>query len=180
MTLMPTSTQKQPSNLQENDGGYGEFLRGLDLVWVGLKGCSVFIDRDGLSKLFSEKKRSVRRFSDTYAVRGLGPNFFEASGSFIVTIQESPEAKPVLTVECEFDAHLHGPEPISKGFVERFVASDFQLILVPYARQFVSTTTAQMGIPPLVIPLSIASQTKHSGKDKSPTKKTARAHAKTR
>ena len=64
--------------------------------------------------------------------------------------------------------------------MERFVDSEFRLILVPYARQFVSSTTAQMGIPPLVIPLSIASSSKRSNKEKIPTKKTAKSHAKAR
>jgi hypothetical protein len=174
---MPTNTR---NILQASDAGYEEFLGSLDLVWVGLKGCSVSLNRRAMAEMFSGKKKLVRRFADTYKVLGGGSNFFEASGSFVVTVQESDEAKPALVVECEFDAHLHCAEPLSKVFVERFVSAEFQLIVVPYARQFISSTTAQMGLPPLVIPLSIASSSKRYGKDKTAAKKSSKTHAKAR
>jgi hypothetical protein len=173
------STRKAKSTLQESDGSYEQFLRGIDLVSVGLKGCSAFLDRSGLHSLYSETKRPLRSFKGAYKVTQMGEGFFEASGLFIVTVRESPDAKPVLSVECEFEAHLHGIEPIAKGFVERFVNSEFQLILVPYARQFVSSTTAQMSIPPLIIPLSTASSDNSASKIVRP-KKPKRVHAKSR
>jgi hypothetical protein len=156
---MPTSPQKAINSLQQSDDRYEEFLRGVELVSVGLRDCSAHLDRAGLSRLWSSEKRPPRTFSDTYHVTELGSNFFEAAGLFVVKVQESPSADPVLSVECEFEAHLHGVEPISKAFVDRFVKSEFRLILVPYARQFVSSITAGMSIPPLIIPLSTKSAT---------------------
>jgi antitoxin HicB len=147
------------SSLQQGDGQYEEFLRGLELISVGLRGCSAHLDRAELYRLFSSERKPSRAFKDSYKVTELGTNFFEAAGLFVVKVQESSSAPPVLSIECEFEAHFHVVEPISRAFVKRFVDSEFQLVLVPYARQFVSSVTAGMSIPPLIIPLSTKSAT---------------------
>ena len=54
----------------------------------------------------------------------------------------------------------------------------FRLILIPYARQFVSATTAQMSIPPLVIPLSVGDNPPKNRGAVVRSKKTAKSHAK--
>jgi preprotein translocase subunit SecB len=143
--------------LPENKDDYARFLEGIDLVSVGLRACSVSLDRAGLFELYTDKKSPLRVFRHTYKVTDIGKNYFEASGSFFVSVKESQESEPKLSVECEFEAHLHGHEPIPKTLVERFVQSEFQLLLIPYGRQFVSTITAQMSIPPVVLPLSTRS-----------------------
>lgn len=125
-----------------------------------------------------KKDGPTRIFRHSFKSTQLGSNFFEASGAFVVKLQESDDSDPVLHVECEFEAHLHGPEPISKASVERFVDSEFRLILIPYARQFVSATTAQMSIPPLVIPLSVGDNPPKNRGAVVRSKKTAKSHAK--
>jgi hypothetical protein len=157
-----------PTNSQQSNEKYEEFLRGLELISVGLKGCSASLDRSSLSRIWREKK-TARVFKDSYKVTEIGIGYFEASGSFLVRVQESQSASLALLVECEFEAHLHATDPISKAFVGRFVNSEFKLILVPYARQFVASVTATMSIPPLVIPLSI-----NSGKKPKPEKSIAK------
>ncbi len=162
--------------MPEVDSKYDQFLRGLRIISIGLKSCSASIDRQALLRLMDSKDGPMRIFRDSYKTTLVGTNFFEASGAFMVRVQESPESKPAVLVECEFEAHLHGPEPISKASVERFVKSDFRLLLIPYARQFVSATTAQMSIPPLIIPLSVGS----SKESIVSTKKPKKTHAKAR
>lgn len=164
--------------MPEVDSKYEQFLRGLRLISIGLKSCSASLDRTGLFRLMDKKDDPIRIFRHSYGITQLGSDFFEASGAFVVKVRESEQSDPVLNVECEFVAHLHGPEPISKASVERFVDSEFRLILIPYARQFVSTTTAQMSIPPLVIPLSIGEPPKKERAVRS--RRTAKSHAKAR
>ena len=49
----------------------------------------------------------MRIFRHAYKSTRIGTNFFEASGAFIVSVQESEQDPcPVLHVECEFEAHL--------------------------------------------------------------------------
>jgi Preprotein translocase subunit SecB len=166
------------SNLPEGDNDYEQFLGGLSLISVGLKSCSATLDREDLFKLLDGKEVPMRTFNDSYKITQIGANVFEASGAFRAHVQESPQSKPVVVVECEFEAHLHGADPISKACVERFVNSEFRLILIPFARQFVSATTAQMSIPPLVIPLSVGSRRKNSITPR--PKKAPKDHAKAR
>ena len=153
---MPKSV-KNTNSLRENNDKYEHFIKGLELIAIGLKGCSASLDRPGLSNLHSEKKTPVRIFKHAYRVTDLGAGYFEASGRFSATVSESPDSDAKLSLECEFEAHLHAAEPISKESVNRFVNSEFQLVLIPYARQFFSSITAQMSIPPLVLPLSTGS-----------------------
>jgi hypothetical protein len=164
--------------LPEADSKYEDFLRGLRLISVALKNCSASIDRTALFAAMEKKDGPIRSFRHSYKSTDIGKNFFEAAGLFVVSLQKVDESIPVLQVQCEFEAHLHGPEPVSKAHVERFVDSEFQLILVPYARQFISSTTAQMSIPPLVIPLSIGEPAKNA--TAAHAKKAVKRHAKTR
>jgi hypothetical protein len=159
---MPMSTEKVTSASQQSEGKYEQFLRGLRLIWVGLKDCSSSLDRTALYELMAEKKAPMRTFEGTYKVNEVGVGYFEASGVFVVTLRKTLEAEPVLSVKCEFEAHLHGAKPLHPPFIERFANSEFHLILVPYARQFVSTITAQMSIPPLFVPLSTAPSAKRA------------------
>lgn len=161
--------------MPEGDSKYDEFIGGLRLISIGLKSCSASVDSHGLFKLLDERTGPMRIFRDSYKVMHVGRNFFEASGTFMVRVQESPESRPVVLVECEFEAHLHGPEPISKASVERFVDSEFRLLVVPYARQFVSAMSAQMSIPPLIIPLSVGSSKESTIRTKKPKKVNAKA-----
>jgi len=163
-------TSKTTNKSQISDGEYEEFLRGLSLKAVGLKRCSASLDRAALYELWETKKTPVRDFKDTYRVTEVAADFFEVSGLFLVTVRESGDSEPVVTIECEFEAHLHATEPIPRVFVDRFVKSALQLILVPYARPFVSSITAQMSIPPLIIPLSIRSTEDASGASKKQSK----------
>src|SRR5665213_2767141 len=128
---MPTSTLKADDLQQVSDDKYEEFLTGLSLISVGLKQSSAFLNRAALYELWDAKKKPLRDFKDSYKITQIGSNFFEASGTFIVTVRESRTSDPVVTVECEFEAHLHAAEPIQRSIVQRFVDSAFQLILIP-------------------------------------------------
>lgn len=164
--------------MQPSDGKYEEFVRGLELIAVGLKRCSASLDRSAWYRAITPPKKPLRSFNGAYKVTEWGPGFFEASGEFVVTVKESSSAPPALAVECEFEAHFHGVLPIPKALVERFVSSEFQLILIPYARQFVSSVTAAMSIPPLILPLSTKSAV-HS-KSEASIEKTSKSQVKTK
>src|SRR5258708_39030137 len=112
-------------NLRSDNEAYERFLRGLALISIGLKGCSASLDRTRLHELYSDKGNGIKRtFTDTYKVTEVGEGYFEAAGAFGVTIQSRTAAPPPLSVNCEFEAHLHATKPIPKDFVERFVKSE--------------------------------------------------------
>ena len=142
-----------PRRSEETDG-YEAFLENVGLINIGLKSCTVSLDRTGLFNAMALKEKARRVVNDKYRVTETGKGFFELAGSFSVTISKSGEAPPPLSIECEFEARFHAKSPVTNAFVERFAASDFQIVIVPYARQFIWSITAQMSIPPVVIPLS--------------------------
>jgi hypothetical protein len=149
----------------QGNAEYEEFLRDAVLMFVALGRCSASIERNRFWDLYT-KERITRTLKDGYGVGEVGLDYFEGVGKFAVRLQETPESPAVVSIDCEFIAHLHAPEPISKRFVERFVKSELQLVLIPFARQFVASTTAIMGIPPLTLPLSRTFHGKKPAKDK--------------
>lgn len=136
-----------------SDTGYEAFLRGLDLIVVELNSCASAIDRVAMREV-SQAKSPARLLSENYKTKVVHSKFFDAVGEFEATISATKDSTPAVSIRCEFEAHFHTDENASKAHIERFVRSEFQFVVLPYARQFISATTAQMGIRPVTIPLS--------------------------
>jgi len=142
-----------PSVRNASNDPYEDFIQGMRLVNIGLKSCSASLDREKWYALAASEKKELRIFKDQYHASEIGEGYFEIIGQFSVLVTESMEAIAPLSVECAFEAHFHASSP-QKTMVDRFAASDFRFVVVPFVRQFVSAITSQMAIPPLVIPLS--------------------------
>jgi len=149
---MPTQKNLQ---IKENDKTYEAFLRSLRLIGLALKSCSAAVDREAFFELSKDRKKSVRKFLDDYKLTAAGDEFFEAEGHFELTVSAPPKESPTaLRMNFVFEVHMHGAVPIWQEGAERFVKSELRLILVPYARQFITSMNGQMAIPPVVIPLA--------------------------
>lgn len=137
------------------DSDYEAFIRNLQLIALGLNSCSSHLDRTAFFEALRKETKLRRRFTEDYRVSGCGEKYFDCEGKFSVTIseQDSKATKPLLTIECVFEVHMHGDPPVDKRFAERFATSELRFLLLPFARQFVSNTTANMHIPPVVLPL---------------------------
>jgi len=147
------SKRKQRSPVSFSDNDYGRFLASLRLFGLGLKNSSTMLDRNTYWELNSRKKGPSRKFHENYKVTRIEDDFFESEGSFELVVSESDLVG--LRVACSFEVHIHATgNPIPRTMVERFTAAELRLILLPYARQFVSSITAQMQIPPVILPLA--------------------------
>jgi preprotein translocase subunit SecB len=147
-------TQKKSLSTQTNKD-YAIFIQGLDLVGIGLTKCVSHIDRSAFFKLGQKQKTSMKVFTQEYHLRHMTENYFDAEGHFTLAISESQKSKPALIIDFVFLTHIHGQSPVSKQHAERFCNSELRLLLVPYARQFVSSLSSQMSIPPIVLPLTV-------------------------
>lgn len=145
---MPPKTKKSPAN---NNHGYEEFVRGIELIGVALTRCSASLDRDRFRKA-SEEKHVHPSLKDTYRLSDFQSKCFEAVGEFVVRIVADDE-QPCVVVECEFTAHFHAQSDLDQQYAKRFSESEVQLVLVPFARQFIAGISGSMCIPPLVMPL---------------------------
>lgn len=146
---MPRKLKTITSQTEAAD--YMEFLSTVQLVGLALKSSSASIDRNVFFDLLEEKK-PVRRLSEEYASTDVGKDHFDAEGRYKVTVAD--EAKTGLLIQFAFEVHLHAKGLVDPQKAERFAKSDLRFILLPYARQFVTSITGQMQIPPVVLPLA--------------------------
>jgi hypothetical protein len=142
--------------LPTGDKDYGKFLEELELIGLGLKSCSTMLDRRGYWAAHKKGSKAVREFTQRYRLTHFEKDFLEAEGHFALTVSEGKAKAVALKLECVFDVHMHLGPSARKDLAERFTLSELRLVLVPYARLFVSSMTAQMQIPPIIIPLSTA------------------------
>ena len=136
-----------------NDEVYEQFLQGLEIITLALTRSFSHIDRDSLFKVYS--KKPTRRFTDEYSLLRSGGEAFDCEGRFSLSVLDpDSKEKVLLFVECKYEVHMHGRPKIDKALAERFSKAELRLILLPYARHFISETTAQMSVPPELIPLA--------------------------
>lgn len=134
---------------QENE--YEAFVRGLEIIGIALASCECSLDRSSYFKA----KDHVRAFNQDYALTEVGKRHFDAIGSFsVVVAAQEPESPPSLQMKFSFQTHFHSAKPIMHHYAERFANSELRLVLVPYARQFVSSVSNQMVVGPIIVPLT--------------------------
>ena len=128
------------------------------MVGVGLKDCSASLERGALLSLYPKDSKkvskAVRGIRQDYKVVNVSTNYFDVEGTVTLMVGASSSDSPALVVECTYEAHIHAKPPFTRVQAERFSQSELRLLLVPYARQFISGVTSQMSIPPVVIPLA--------------------------
>ena len=150
---MPTKKRPTPSDtlvIDNAESEYEAFVQNLEVIGIGLASCECKIDR----KAYFDIKERVNSFSHEYELTKLGADFFDATGRFSVEVSQSKDSIPALTVQCSFQAHIHGKKPISQQHAERFTNSELKLVMVPFARQFVASVSSQMSIAPVILPLT--------------------------
>ena len=127
---------------------------------VALKSCSASIDHDLYFDVSRKEKgkKPRRRIEESYSVIGIGDNFFDCEGAFVVSMFDPARTEVrLLNVECTYEVHMHAqPELLNHGLVKKFTDSQLRLVLLPFARQFVTETTAKMVIPPVFMPLAVS------------------------
>lgn len=139
-----------------DDSSYEGFLTTVRPVSMDLSSCAASLNRALYWKMRESKPRKGRRdMLSRYRINHVGPNYFDVEGEFTIEITEPDTSERALKIDVSFLCHLHAERPVSAEHAERFANSEFRVVIWPYFRQFVSDTTARMGIPPLVIPVSI-------------------------
>jgi hypothetical protein len=155
---------------------YQAFLRTVQPTEVGLKTCSSKLNRVGYWQLFSTEAADwVRSLRPAYALAQRTKDYFDVSGKLSLTIGPPGDDAPrVLEIDCEFELHVHVSEPFDEAFAKRFADNEARLIVWPYFREFISSLTSRMGIPSLVIPITlrpVESPAARSGKRITTTKR---------
>ena len=148
--------RKKRRRIKSNNKGYEAFLRNLKLFGLALTNSSCEVDRPTYFRL-RDKKVAVRSVAANYELVRVEREFFNAVAKFKLTVDDKNRKERALTIQCTFQTHFHGKEPIDRTFAKQFTISELRLVIWPYFRQFVSDTTARMAIAPIVVPLSTQS-----------------------
>lgn len=111
-----------------------------------------------------ETPRAQRGVIARYQLTTTAKDFFDVTASYEFAIgkwsgdapSDAPQpADAVVRVTGRFEAHFHVIVPFSRDDAERFTQHNAWLILWPYFREFVSSVTARMAIPPELLPLGL-------------------------
>jgi hypothetical protein len=154
---MPSKNMPSKPSKLKKPVEYAEFLRGIQLIALALKGCSLQIERDAYFKVLGTKAIE-RHISTDYKLVESGKDFFNAAASFALTVATAKsKAHNVLSIDCIYEAHFHcsGCE-IQEDHARRFTESELRVVVWPYFREFAQDVSAKMAIPPLLIPFSSA------------------------
>jgi preprotein translocase subunit SecB len=141
--------------MQASDSEYEEFLESLEPFSVGLNSCSTSLDRKVHRQIREKKLRPVSHIASNYSVDWVGKEAFDVIAEMRVTAEHPQTKARLLLVECKFETHFHGAKPIHENHVARFAQGEFRVVVWPYFREFISSMTTRMGIPPLLIPAVI-------------------------
>jgi len=148
--------KKKPST-KPDDGRYEKFLADLRLSTLSLISSSSKLDRPLYFDVYRQPRGAVRDVTATYELTNVADDFFDAMANFRLTIRGRKKEESVLAIDCAFEAHFHGANPMPRELADRFTTSELRLVVWPYFRQFVWDMTARMSIPPITIPFSTES-----------------------
>ncbi len=135
------------------DEQYGKFLRGLQLVGIGIRTCSSRLDRSAYARIFRSKQRGQVDLRASYQVEQAKTEFFESIAKFELRVLTPSLKRPPLAIECVFETHFHAGMPITLELAKRFTDSEFRIIVWPYFRQFLADLASRMSISAPAVPL---------------------------
>jgi preprotein translocase subunit SecB len=138
-------------------GSYDQFLQTLKPVVLGLKACEVVLNRTGYWDLFERKKgKPQKHLATEFSLGDVHDDYFDLLAELVVQVRESADAAPPLRIRCLFEAHFHTGVKAAREHAKQFAEAEAKLFIWPYFREFITSTTGRMAIPPLLIPMSFS------------------------
>ena len=146
---MPLKRQKHTAITV--DGGYTQFLKTIEPVTIALVNGHFRADRD---RYFEERRKELSVAWRCIPVE-IGDDYFEADATIKIILKTaSKKSKPAIEIIATYRLHIHAPKPISKEFIARFVDSEVRLLFWPYFREYASSVSGRMHIPPIMLPMA--------------------------
>ncbi len=145
---MPQRKQKPTPITADNE--YTRFLKSIEPVIISLVESRFRADRD---QYFNEesKRLSIAWRCIPFKVKD---DCFDAHATLVVKLGSAKaRSKPSVEINATFEMHFHGAKPINRAFVDRFADSEVRLVIWPYFREYVSSVSGRMYIPPIILPL---------------------------
>jgi preprotein translocase subunit SecB len=131
------------------DVAYTDFLKSLDVIFLSLAECEARIDR---RRFFNTDERLAM---DAHAEwTRAGKDSFDVRATIVINTIPANKKDGSLMVKAVYLVHLHSKPPINEQHIRRFVQADLRILIWPYFREFIASTTARMHIPPITLPIT--------------------------
>lgn len=128
---------------------YTEFLRSLDLIWISLVNTQFSGDRQ---QYFEHKDHQLAVSWKSEAIE-FGEDFFEVRADIAVKLSAPKSTRGFFDLTATYMLHIHAPSPVDREYVARFAESELRLVIWPYIREYVSSVSGRMHVPPVLLPL---------------------------
>ena len=129
---------------------YPEFLASLDLISISLIGSSFSGDRREYLRNM-EHQLSVSWRSEAVDRR---EDFFDVRVDVAVRVSAPKSKDAFFQLTAGYVLHIHASPPIDAAHVARFADSEIRLLVWPYVREYVSSISGRMHVPPIVLPIT--------------------------
>jgi hypothetical protein len=135
---------------------YTDFLKSINVVFIAMTECEAKIDR---AKYFKTEEMLSAK-TETGLTKSHHKNGFDIWATITVRTIPAKDRKQdgSIKITASFLAHLHAKKAASKENIDRFVDSDFRILIWPYFREFVTSTSARMHIPHITLPITGAGE----------------------
>lgn len=140
---MPKKQKKQSPDK------YRDFLKSLNVAFIALSDCVAQVDRARYFKTEEDLMLAAQA-----KATNITTDAFDVEASISVKTREGGKKDGSLTIGVTYLLHFHGKPPLENSHVKRFVDSDVRLVIWPYFREFIATTTGRMHIPPVTLPIT--------------------------
>lgn len=151
--------QRKSVSLKSKPREYGNFLKGVKLYIIALDQVSSSINREKYWECTERKNGMTRTIEASYEALRVEGTSFDVVGRFEMRILSTSDNSEVLKIACQYSTHFHASARVDERVANRFANAEAKIVLWPYFRQLVSDLSAQMYIPPIIVPLSLEAKT---------------------
>lgn len=135
------------------DEEYIEFVKGLQLIGMGLDSASTTVDRSTLSNQAAGQNTPLDFHADFEVVESVDERL-RTEGRFRLSINEDGSNKELVNISCTFSAMFRTVKRPTAEMCERFANTESKLVFWPYLRHFISDISYRMSITPILLPLT--------------------------
>ena len=131
---------------------YTDFLKSINVVFIAMTECEAKIDR---AKFFNTEEVLGAK-AETELTKRSHKEGFDIRATITVRTAPAKDRKQdgSLKIRASFLVHLHAKKAVNNDNIEHFVDSDFRILIWPYFREFVTSTSARMHIPNITLPIT--------------------------
>jgi hypothetical protein len=129
---------------------YTDFLRSIQPIWISLVETSFAGDR---AQYFEHKEHELSVSWNAEPVE-FGAEFFEVKAQAVIRLSPTKSRESFFSLSATYHLHIHASAPLNRDHVKRFVGGELRLLVWPYVREYTSSVSGRMHVPPVLLPLT--------------------------